>query len=243
VETSVEKISNLERRIKVSIPAEEIDKKTMQKLESMKGEIKIAGFRPGKVPLSVIKQRFGNSARNEVIADAIRDSYFEVLTQENLHPAGQPHIEPSESKFGEPLKYSATFEILPEITLANMDGVKVEKLSSEVTDKDVEDMLQKLLKQHANWTEVDREAKKADQLVIDFEGKIKDESFKGGSAKDFKFELGAGMMLSDFEKPLIKAKAGEIKKFKLKFPADYTDTNVAGKKAEFEVTVHKVLEA
>ena len=241
METSVEKISNLERRIKVSIPADEIDKKTMQKLEGMKSKVKLSGFRPGKVPLSVVKQRFGNSARNEVIADAIRDSYFEILKQENLHPAGQPHIEPSASKFGEPLKYVATLEILPEIILASMDGVKVEKLTSEVTDEDVEDMVQKLLKQHANWTEVDRDSKNGDQVVIDFEGKIKNETFKGGAGKDFKFELGAGTMLSDFEKPLIGAKAGSNIKFKIKFPQDYTDKDVAGKKADFEVTVHKVL--
>lgn len=241
MEISIEKISNLERRISISIPAEEIDKKAIQKLENMKGKVKLPGFRPGKVPLSVVKQRFGDSARNEVIADVIRDSYFEALQKENLHPAGQPKIEPSLSKFGEPLNYTATLEILPEITSIKMEKVKIEKLSADVTDKDVEEMLQKLLKQHAAWNEVERGATNGDQMLIDFEGKINNETFQGGSAKDFKFELGSGMMLKDFEEALISAKAGDVKKFKIKFPKDYTDPNVAGKKADFEVTVHKVL--
>ncbi len=242
MEVSVEKTSNLERRIKVTIPAEEIDQKTNKKLQELSGKVKLPGFRPGKVPMTVVKQRYGDSARQEIIADSIRDSYLEILKKENLRPAGQPQIQPNKSKFGDPLEYIATLEVLPEIKLANMEGVKIEKLTSEVTDQDLENMLQKLLKQHAKWNEVEREAQNGDNLIIDFEGKIKGEVFKGGSSKDFKFELGAGMMLKDFETPLAGHKAGESIEFKLKFPKNYTDGNVAGKKADFTVKVHKVLE-
>ncbi|NIP29347.1 MAG: trigger factor, partial [Candidatus Dadabacteria bacterium] len=170
-------------------------------------------------------------------------SYFEILKEKNLRPAGPPHIEPSESKFGEPLEYTMKLEVLPEFTLADMKKVKVEKLVSKVTDQDVETMVQKLLKQFAEWNEVDRAAQIGDQLVIDFEGKIKGNIFKGGSSKDFRFELGVGAMLNDFEKPLIGTKAGEIVKFKIKFPKNYSDANVAGKKADFEVKIHKISEA
>jgi trigger factor len=242
VQVSVEKTSNLERRIKVTIPAEEIDQKTNKKLQEISGKVKLPGFRPGKVPMQVVKQRYGDSARQEIVADSIRDSYLEIIKKENLKPAGQPQIQPNQSKFGDPLEYIATLEVLPEIKLANMDDVKIEKLTAEVTDQDVENMLQKLLKQHAEWQEVEREAHNGDNLIIDFEGKIKGETFKGGSSKDFRFELGAGMMLADFETQLEGHKAGDTIEFKLKFPKDYTDGNVAGKKADFEVKIHKVLE-
>lgn len=242
MEVSVEKTSNLERRIKVTIPAEDIDQKTNKKLQEISGKVKLPGFRPGKVPMQVVKQRYGDSARQEIVANSIKDSYLEILQKENLRPAGQPQIQPNKSKFGDPLEYIATLEVLPEIKLANMEGVKIEKLTSEVIDQDLENMLQKLLKQHAKWNEVERGAQNGDHLVIDFDGKIKGEAFKGGSSKYFKFELGAGMMLADFEKPLEGHKAGDNVTFKLKFPKDYTDGNVAGKKADFEVKIHKVLE-
>jgi len=243
VEVIVENVSELERRIKVSIPAQDIDDKAIKKLEKLTSKVKLAGFRPGKVPFSVIKQRFGDSTRQEVIADIIENSYFEILKEKNLKPAGPPNIEPSESKFGELLEYTIKLEVFPEFTLIDTKGVKVEKLVSKVTDQDVENMLQKLLKQFAKWNEVDRAAQIGDQLVIDFEGKIKRNTFKGGSSKDFRFELGEGTMLNDFEKPLIGTKAGEVIKFKIKFPKDYSDTNVAGKKADFEVKIHKISEA
>lgn len=243
MEVEVEKISKLERRIKVSIPAQDIDDKTYKKLQKLAGKVKLAGFRPGKVPFSVIKQRFGDSTRQEVITDVIENSYFQILKEKNLKPAGSPHIEPSKSEFGEPLNYTIKLEVLPEFTLVDMKGVEVEKLMCEITDQDVENMLQKFLKQYAEWNEVDRLAQLGDQLVIDFEGKIKKKPFKGGSGKEFRFELGSGAMLSDFEEPLLGTKAGEIIKFKVKFPKDYSDADVAGKKAEFEVKVNKVLEA
>lgn len=243
MEFTVENISNLERRIKVSIPAIEIDTKTEKKLNELTKKVKLQGFRPGKVPLSVVKQRFGKDARQEILADAIQTSYFEVLDKEKLRPAGQPKIEPQESDFGKPLEYVATFEVYPEIKLHSLAGVKVEKLKSEVTDKNLDDMLERLRKQRAEWKEVKRAAKTGDQLEIDFEGSIKGEKFEGGSSKNFKLELGVGSMLEGFEKPLIGAKAGDEVELKVKFPKDYHGKDVAGKKAEFVVKVHKISES
>ncbi|MCK4609136.1 MAG: trigger factor, partial [Gammaproteobacteria bacterium] len=212
-------------------------------IDSMKGKVKLAGFRPGKVPLAIMKKQFGSSVRQEVIADLMQETYIETIKNENLTPAGHPTIDAEDSEFGKPLSYNATVEVLPEIKLNNLDKQKIEKFSTTITDTDFEEMLQKFQKQHAEWKEVERGVQQKDQLLVDFEGKIKNEVFKGGSGKDFKFELGAGTMLEDFEKPLIGAKAGETKEFKLKFPKDYSDAGVAGKKADFSVTVHKIFEA
>ncbi len=247
MQVSIEETSNLGRKLTVIVPAEEIDKKTMGKLEQLKGEVKLKGFRPGKIPTDVMKQRFGKSARSEIIGEAIQRSYVDALTEQKLKPAGYPHIEPKvdprEADFGEPLEYTATFEVFPEFEIKALDDEKLEKQQSEVVDADVNEMLEKLRKQQAEWSEVDRAAQDGDQLEIDFTGTIKGEVFDGGSAKDFKFELGMGSMLDDFEKPLQGAKVGDKVNFKVKFPKDYSDEGVAGKKAEFEVTVHKVLES
>lgn len=240
---SVESISNLERKIKVVIPAEEIDNKTMQRLEKLTKTVKLHGFRPGKIPLSVVKQRFGDSVRQEVIEDAIQSSYIEALIKENLKPAGPPHVAPSVSKFGEPLKYAATFEVYPEITLVGLDKVKIKKDISKINDQDVDNMLQKLRKQYAEWKEADEPSKVGDRLTIDFDGTIKGKVFKGNSGKDFEFELGTGTMLPDFEGPLEGVKKGETVRLKLKFPKNYSNAEIANKKAEFVVKIHKVLTA
>lgn len=240
---SIEVTSKLGRKMTVSIPAEEIDKKTNAELEKIKNKVKIDGFRKGKVPPAIIKQRFGDATRHQVISELIESSYFEAIKNENLRPAALPHIEPNKSSFGEPLIYVATFEVFPEIQLAEMTNEKIEKLVSEITDKDIDEALLKMRKQHATWQEVERETKDGDQLVIDFVGEIDGVAFNGGTAKDFRFELGAGSMLQDFEQGLKNVKPNQEVKFVVKFPEDYSDTSVAGKHADFTVKVHKVLES
>ncbi len=243
MKVTVENVSSLERRITVSIPAKDIDAKTEKKLKELGKTAKLAGFRPGKVPFDVIKQRYGDSARADVIGDEIQASYIETLTKEKLQPAGQPNIDTKKSKFGEPLEYTATFEVYPEIKLQELQGQKLEKVKATVTDKDVDSMLEKLRKQRAEWVETKNAAKIGDQAVIDFEGKIKGELFEGGSSKDYKFELGAGAMLEDFDKGVQGSKAGDTVNVKVKFPKDYHGKDVAGKTADFTITVHKVLES
>lgn len=243
MKVTVENVSSLERRITVSIPAKDIDAKTEKKLKELGKTAKLAGFRPGKVPFDVIKQRYGDSARADVIGDEIQASYIETLTKEKLQPAGQPHIDTNKSTFGEPLEYTATFEVYPEIKLKELTGQKLDKLTAKLADKDVDNMIEKLRQQRAEWVETKRAAKVGDQAVIDFEGKIKGELFEGGSSKDTKFELGAGTMLEDFDKGVQGAKAGDTINVKVKFPKDYHGKDVAGKTADFAITVHKVLES
>lgn len=239
---SIENTSKLGRKMTVSIPAEEIDKKTDIELGKIKNKVKLDGFRKGKIPAPILKQRFGEATRHQVISELIESSYFDAIKNENLRPAGLPHIEPNKSSFGEPLTYIATFEVFPEIQIAEMTNEKVEKLVSEITDQDIEKELLKTRKQFATWQEVDRGAENGDQVVIDFTGEIDGVAFNGGTAKDFRFELGARNMLADFEKGILKAKPNEEVKFKVKFPEDYSDATVAGKIADFTVKVHKVSE-
>ena len=238
---SIENTSTLGRKMRVSIPAAEIDQKTSSELNKLKSKVKLAGFRTGKIPLSVIKQHFGETTRHNAIADLIKSTYQEAVKTHNLKTAGLPHIEAEPSKFGEPLSYIATFEVLPEIKIADMDGVKVEKLSAEITAKEIDEMLLDIRKKHATWVETDRKAQKGDQLVIDFAGEIDGKFFDGGTAKDFRFELGAGNMLQDFEDGLKDAKPNTEVKFTVNFPKDYSDKTVAGHKATFTVKIHKVL--
>ena len=243
MENHIENISDLERRITVSIPAKEVDGKTTEKLNQVCKKAKLPGFRPGKIPFSIAKRRFGNGTRQEVISDLINSTYKEILDKNELNPAGFPKIEIEETDFNQPAKYTATFEIYPKVDLKDLKGEKIEKGVTDINQKDVDKVVYDLRKRHATWTEVARKSKNGDQLIIDFEGKINGEIFEGGSAKDFKFELGSNMMLEDMETPLIGKQAGDEVNLSLEFPKDYHGVSVAGKKAEFHVIVHKVLES
>jgi trigger factor len=240
---SIENSSKLGRTMKISLPAEEIDKKASIELEKIKNQIKIDGFRAGKVPLAVVKQRFGEAARQRAAAELIESSYQDAIKSQNLRPAGLPQINAEPSSFGEPLNYIAKFEVLPEIQINEMNGVKIEKLSSAITDKEIDETILKMRKQSATWNETDRAVQPGDQLVIDFAGEIDGKFFDGGTAKDFRFEFGVGQMLPDFEDGLKNTKLGDEVTFAVSFPENYSDKNVAGKNASFKVKVHKVLEA
>lgn len=242
MQIDIKEMSKLKRRIKFTIPAAEIDQKTEKKLAQIGSKAKLDGFRPGKVPLEVIKQRFGGSARIDIIEEIIRSTYLETIAKENIRPAGMPNIQPPASNFGESAEVVVDFEVYPTVTIASFEKAKIEKPVVVVTDKDIAGMVEKLQKQHATWEEVTREAKTGDQAIVDFIGTIKDEAFEGGTGKDLKFEIGAGQMLEDFEKGVLGNKAGDEVEFKVKFPKDYHDAKVAGQKASFTVKINKILE-
>jgi trigger factor len=242
MQVTVENISKLKRAIKFTIPAVEVDEKTNKKLEQISAKAKLDGFRPGKVPLAVVKQRFGDGARLDVVEEIIKTTYLDTLKKENIKPAGAPVIEPPESVFGQPVAVIMTVEVYPTIKVESLANAKVEKPIATVSEQDIDGMIEKLRKQHGTWEEVTRAAKVGDQVVVDFIGTIKDEAFEGGTGQDLKFEIGAGQMLEDFEKGVTGAKAGKEVEFKLKFPKDYHDAKVAGQKASFTVKINKVLE-
>jgi len=205
--------------------------------------VKIDGFRPGKVPLKVVKQHYGDQVFQEVAGELIQNAFREALTQENLHPAADPAISTDGIKQGEPLEFTATFEIYPEVELAPVAGLKLDKIKSSVTDADIDNMIETLRKQRSSWNEVDRAAGDGDRVVVNFKGMIDGEAFDGGSAESVPVIIGSGAMIPGFEDNLRGLKAKDTTTFKVNFPDDYQAEHLAGKEAEFEVDLKAVEES
>jgi trigger factor len=237
---TVESSGTLERRMRVELPAERIENEIESRLKSVRRTAKLKGFRPGKVPASVVKQRFGGQIRQEVLSELMQKSYSDAVTQENLNPAGSPTIEPDPGKDDKSFAYVATFEVLPEVTLKGLNKITVEHPDVQIGDEDREDMINNLRQQKANWVEVDRASGDGDRVTVDFDGTLKGEPIQGGKGSEVPVVLGQGQMLPDFEKALLGVKAGEDKTFKVKFPKDYHAEELSGKKVDFASKVHKV---
>ncbi|MBH9305403.1 trigger factor [Pseudomonas aeruginosa] len=242
MQVSVESTSALERRMTVGVPAERIETEVNKRLQQTARRAKIPGFRPGKVPMSVIRQRYEASARQEAMGDLIQETFYEAVVEQKLNPAGSPSVEPKSFEKGKDLEYIATFEGFPEFTVSGLEDIKVERLQAEVSDADVDNMLDVLRKQNTRFEVVERAAQNDDQLNIDFVGKIDGEAFAGGSAKGTLLVLGSGRMIAGFEEGLVGAKAGEERVLNLTFPEDYQNLDLANKAAEFTVTVNSVAE-
>ncbi|MCH9005196.1 MAG: trigger factor [Proteobacteria bacterium] len=239
MEVTVESTGTLERRMRVELPLAPIEQQVDSRLKSVGRTAKIKGFRPGKVPAKVVRQRYGKQVREEVLNEVLQQSYSAAVTQEKLNPASGPTIE-TEADNGKTFAFTATFEIMPEVELKDLEKIKIEKPEVTISDEDVDAMLMNLRKQKATWEEVDRHSADGDRVVIDFVGKLKGEAFPGGEGKDHPVVLGAGQMLPDFEKGLLGVKAGDETTFKVKFPKQYHADELAGKKVDFTINVHRV---
>ena len=239
MDVTVKSIGALERSMRVELPIEPIEQQVDSRLKSVGRTAKIKGFRPGKVPAKVVKQRFGKQVRKEVLSDVLHKSFSAAVTQEKLRPAGGPKIE-TEAENGKTFAFTATFEVMPEFELKNLEKIEIDKPEVTIGDDDIDAMLTSLRKQKATWEVVDRKSGEGDRVVIDFVGKLKGEVFPGGEGKDYQIVIGAGQMLADFEKGLEGMQAGDEKTFKVKFPKDYHAEELAGKKADFTITVHRV---
>lgn len=237
---TVETTGKLERRMRVELPAERIEKEIESRLKKVGRTARIKGFRPGKIPVKVVRQRYGGQIRQEVLSELMQKSYSDAVQQENLNPAARPRIEPEVTGSGKDFAYVATFEVLPEITLANLDKIEVEKPEVEITDADREEMIGNLRRQKATYETVARAAAEGDRVTVDFEGTLKGEPIEGGKGTEVPVVLGLGQMLPDFEKALYGVTAGEEKSFKVRFPKDYQADELAGKKVDFAVKVHSV---
>jgi len=237
MQVSVETTTGLERKMTIGIPASNIDSEVNKKLQELARTQKMAGFRPGKIPMSVINKRFGGHVRQDIMRDVMQRSYFDAVNQEKLQPAGQPHIEPSALEKGKDFEFTATFEIFPEVEVKPFADLKIEKPVSVITDKDLDNMLSTLQKQRGTWEPIKRMAKKEDMVIIDFVGTIDGESFEGGTADDFSLILGSDSMIPGFEKQLLKVKKGDEVDVTVTFPEDYQSAEVAGKEALFNVVV------
>ncbi len=240
MQVSVETTSALERKLTVSIPAEKVDTEAQKRLQQLTRTVKLNGFRPGKVPFKVVKKRFGDSVRHEVLNELMQQYFYQAIVQEKITPAGAPFVEPSKNEEGQDVEFTATFEVYPEVEVKDLSDVTIEKFTAEVKDEDLNDMLDTLREQRANWVEVKRKSKEGDQVVIDFVGSIDGEEFEGGKAENHALELGSGSMIPGFEDQLVDTKAGDEVEVKVTFPEDYQAKNLAGKEAVFKTTVHKV---
>ncbi len=199
MQVSVESTSALERRMTIGVPVERIETEVNKRLQQTASRAKIPGFRPGKVPMSVIRQRYEAAARQEILGDLIQATFYEAIVAEKLNPAGAPSVEPKVFEKGKDLEYVATFEVFPEFEVVGLDKIEVERLQADVTDADVDNMLDILRKQNTRYETADRAAENGDQVNIDFVGKIDGEAFAGGSAKGTQLVLGSGRMIPGFE--------------------------------------------
>ncbi|WP_263142649.1 trigger factor [Pseudomonas sp. RIT-PI-AD] len=243
MQVSVESTSALERRMTIGVPAERIETEVTKRLQQTARQAKIAGFRPGKVPMSVIRQRYEDAARQEALGDLIQSTFYEAVVEQKLNPAGSPAVEPKVFEKGKDLEYVATFEVFPEFQVAGFDGIAIERLQAEVGEADVDNMLEILRKQNTRFEAAEgRAAQDGDQVSIDFVGKVDGEAFSGGSAKGSLLVLGSKRMIPGFEEGLVGAKAGEERVLNLTFPEDYQNLELAGKAAEFTVNVNSVSE-
>lgn len=239
---TVEATSTLERRMRVLLPAERIEKEIESRLKKVGRTARIKGFRPGKIPPKVVRQRYGGQIRQEVLSDLMQKSYSDAVQQEKLNPAAGPRIEPEVTGNGRDFAYVATFEVLPEVKLKDLDRIEVARPEVAIADEDREDMLLNLRQQKATWEPVERAAKEGDRVIVDFTGTLKGEPVRGGQGSAVPVILGQGQMLPDFEKALFDVKAGDEKSFKVKFPKDYHATDLASNKVDFTVRVHRVEE-
>ena len=237
---SVETTSGLERRLTVGVPADRVDSVVNQRLQEAARNARLPGFRPGKVPMKVMKQRFGAGVRQEVLGEVISQSFQEAVVSENLRPAGQPSIEARKMDAGQDVEYTATFEIFPTVEVQPLNDLTIEKPVANVTDTDIDDIIEVFRKQQGEWVTSEQPAQEGDTVVIDFVGTRNGEAFEGGSAEGNSLELGSGRMIPGFEDGLVGVSAGEEKVLELSFPEDYQNDDLAGAEVEFAVTVTEV---
>ncbi len=239
MQVSVETIEGLERRLTITVPAETVNVEVKNRLRHIAKTQRINGFRPGKVPPSVIQKRYGKGVRQEVTGDLMQRNFVDAIVAEKINPAGRPQFVEKSSADSDSIEFEATFEVYPEVELKALESIAVERPLVEVTDKDLDEMFVTLQKQHQTWKENKRKSKKGDKLTIDFTGRIDGEEFEGGKAEGFELELGASRMIPGFETDIIGMKVGEEKTIKITFPDDYHAENLKGKDAEFDIVVHK----
>jgi len=242
MQVSVETTGALERRMEVSVPRARIEQAIDERLKSVSRTAKLKGFRPGKVPLKVVRQQFGAQVRQEVLSDLMKSSFAEAVTQEKLNPAAGPRIEPLSVGPDEDLRYRATFEVFPEIEIKGADGIVVVRPIAEVADADVDAMVMNLREQRPRFDLVDREAREGDRVTMDFEGLVDGAPFEGSKGQDVGVLLGGGRMLKDFESGITGMKADERRSVSVPYPVDYHNPALAGKTAAFDVHVKKVEE-
>jgi trigger factor len=242
MQTSLETIGALERRLNVAVPREAIENEVAKRLAKLARNVKVPGFRPGKVPLKMVAQQYGPQVRSDVISDTVQATLSDAIRDQNLRLAGAPRIEPKsgDAPADDQFEFSAVFEVYPEIRIGDLTQATITRPVAEVGPADVEDTIEVLRRQRTKYAPAGRPAAAGDRLIVDFSGRIDGVEFAGGQAKDFAIVVGEGRMLPEFETAVTGMQAGETREFTLMFPADYHGKDVAGKTAAFTLTVQSV---
>ncbi|SUC20811.1 trigger factor [Proteus mirabilis] len=242
MQVSVETTQGLGRRVTITVPAADIQKAVDSELKKAAKTVRIDGFRKGHVPMSMVKQRYGMSVLNDVLGDLMQRNFINAIIENKVNPVGAPDYKPEQYKEGEDFVYSVEFEVFPEIELKDLESIEVVKPIVTVKDEDVDNMLETLRKQQAEWKDKEGEVAAEDRVTVDFNGSIDGEEFEGGKAEDFVLAMGQGRMIPGFEEGLIGHKAGEEFTIDVTFPEDYHAENLKGKKAQFAINLKKVEE-
>ena len=237
---SIETLEGLQRRVTITVAADKIEAAYKEQLKGYAKNARVDGFRKGKVPHSIIEQRFGVAARQEVLSDEMQRAFFDAVIAEKINLAGRPTFTPNNYQPGQEFSFSVTFEVFPEVELKGLENIEVEKPVVEILDADLDKMVDVLRKQQATWAESQEAAKSEDRVVIDFVGSVDGEEFKGGKATDFVLAMGQGRMIPGFEDGIVGHKAGDQFDIDVTFPAEYHAENLKGKAAKFAITLKKV---
>ena len=242
MQVSVETTKGLERKMTIAVPGEQVDTAVQARLQEAAKSIQLKGFRKGKVPFKVIKSKFGKGVRQEVLGELMNRSYFEAINQESLKPAGQPRIEATKLDEGEDLEFIAVFEVYPEVAIPDFSKIKVQRQKADITDADIDAMIDTLRRQRQTWEKVEREAAEKDMVNIDYVGKKDGEEFAGGKAEGANLVLGSEQMIAGFEEGIIGRKIGDSFTLPLEFPEGYQNVDLAGQSVEFDITLNSVSE-
>ena len=237
---SIETLEGLQRRVTITVAADKIEAAYKEQLKGYAKNARVDGFRKGKVPHSIIEQRFGVAARQEVLSDEMQRAFFDAVIAEKINLAGRPTFTPNNYQPGQEFSFSVTFEVFPEVELTGLENIEVEKPVVEISDADLDKMVDVLRKQQATWTESQEAVKAEDRVTIDFVGSVDGEEFEGGKATDFVLAMGQGRMIPGFEEGIVGHKAGEQFDIDVTFPAEYHAENLKGKAAKFAITLKKV---
>ena len=243
MQVSVETTSTLGRRLKVAVPADEVEKEFNARLQRLSKQVRVPGFRPGKVPLKMVEAQYGGRLMDELAGELIQNTMYEAIGSQGLRPAGDPRVQRKPFARGEQLEYTVEFEVYPEVQHFDLTGTHIERPVVTVNDEDVGHTLETIRKQRATWKPVEREAQLGDRLTIDFVGRMNGKEFEGGKGNTFPLVLGSGTLIDSLEQGLVGAKSGESRSVSVKFPADYRHAPLAGQTADFDVKVNEVAEA
>jgi trigger factor len=242
MQVSVETTQGLERKMTIAVPSEKVDSEVNSRLQQAAHSVALKGFRKGKVPFKVVKSKFGKGVRQEVVSELMSKTFYDAVTEQSLRPAGQPQIQATKLDEGQDLEFIATFEVYPDVDLPDFSAVSVESLTADVTDADVDEMIDTLRKQRQSWSVVERAAADGDRVNIDFVGRKGGEEFEGGAAKGSNLQLGSDRMIPGFEAGIVGNSAGDVFTLPLSFPEDYQVADLAGAAVEFEITLNTVSE-